>query len=274
MLLIDAHVHIYSCFNLETLLDAVLDNFKNAAEKFNKGAKFQAMLLLAETRGENSFERLSDLARSQQKVNRSECGSWSFHLTEEESSLFISREDDQGFFVIAGRQLTTKEKLEVLALASISDRHDGLPLDKTLQMVQESGAIPVIPWGVGKWTGRRGVILQNLLKHSSNQKFFLGDNGGRPVIWPAPSLFKFAVRQGIRTLPGSDPLPIPNEYLRVGSFGLILHAAVSQDRPTEDIKNLFLSSDVPFKPYGRLLKTSDSIRNQMLLRIRHHQVCL
>ena len=48
---------------------------------------------------------------------------------------------------------------------------------------RESGALVVIPWGAGKWLGRRGAVLSRYLRSVDDPGIFLGDNGGRPNAW-------------------------------------------------------------------------------------------
>lgn len=52
---------------------------------------------------------------------------------------------------MAGRQIVTAEKLEVLALGTDLDIDDGRPIREVLSLVTENGGLPVIPWGAGKW---------------------------------------------------------------------------------------------------------------------------
>jgi hypothetical protein len=49
MILIDAHVHIYDCFDLEKFFDSAYANFKSAAEQLGHTNDFTGILLLAET---------------------------------------------------------------------------------------------------------------------------------------------------------------------------------------------------------------------------------
>jgi hypothetical protein len=46
MILVDAHVHIYDCFDLETFLDSALGNFKAEALRLEQGNGSTAILNL------------------------------------------------------------------------------------------------------------------------------------------------------------------------------------------------------------------------------------
>ena len=102
-------------------------------------------------------------------------GNWAFHRTHEDCSLYAQSKNSQGLFLIAGRQIVTAENLEVLALATANDFRDGSPMEELIEAVKESGGIPAIPWGPGKWMGRRGVFLRNLLERAKDPGLFLGD---------------------------------------------------------------------------------------------------
>jgi hypothetical protein len=46
MILVDAHVHIYGCFDLEKFFNAANFNFKSVAERLGHGNEFSGILLL------------------------------------------------------------------------------------------------------------------------------------------------------------------------------------------------------------------------------------
>ena len=81
-------------------------------------------------------------------------------------------------FVIAGRQIVTAEKIEVLALGTRAMVDDGAPLASVLEWCRRNGAFAVLPWGVGKWMGRRRRIVLDILKRCDPTRVALGDNGG------------------------------------------------------------------------------------------------
>ena len=59
MILVDAHVHIYDCFDLETFLDSALENFKAEAARCGQEDSLTAILLLTETARENWLQSLA-----------------------------------------------------------------------------------------------------------------------------------------------------------------------------------------------------------------------
>lgn len=264
MTFVDAHVHIYDCFNLVSLWDAAQDNFEAAARHVGDGPLSSAILLLAETSGENWFRRLSD---TRDPSHPSICSPWSVQGTKESGSLIIRKDGRPPLTLVAGRQIVTEEKLEVLALATDSHFIEGLSLTETVAHITEKEGLAVIPWGAGKWTGQRGWAVRNLIHRDPRPHFFLGDNGGRPLGWLRPALFGEAERRGIPILPGSDPLPIGSGALRPGSFGFFLHGTIGREHAARDLKEILLQPMTKIHPYGRLESPYRFIRNQTLIRL-------
>jgi len=267
MILVDAHVHFYDCFDLTVFLDSALSNFQTAAEKLGCHSKFMAVLFFTEGKRENGFQRIARLVEGGQRQKRDPVRSWTFHRTKENISILGRHNGKQGIFLIAGRQIVTAENLEVLALGAEDGLKSGGTLAETLQTVKEAGAIPVIPWGTGKWLGRRGRILRKILEENGDPCLFLGDNGGRPRFWRHPSHFILAEKKGIRVLPGSDPLPFETECLRPGSFGFSLQGSIDPQQPAKELKRLLLDPATPIHSYGELERPFRFFQNQMAMQI-------
>ena len=268
MILVDAHVHIYDCFDLEKFFNSAYSNFKNEAVRSYHGGNFIGILLLAETANENWFNHLSSWADGGSLPGHKDTGDWRFYRTDECCSLHAQSEDNRELFIIAGRQFVTFEGLEVLSLASTNSFSAGLPINKLIANVRDTGGIPVIPWGVGKWMGRRGTILNQLIEGAEDTGLFLGDNSGRPNFWPRPKLFKKGELKDIHVLPGSDALPLANEYNRVGKFGVAVHGKLLPDYPAKNLKRILLNFTDHLQPYGRLDRALRFFRNQLNIRLR------
>jgi hypothetical protein len=268
MILVDAHVHIHDCFDLGMFLDSAFENFRIEADriKLDDASSF-FVLLLTETARDNWFERLADHADEKWVFETVKSNGWSFHRTDETCSLLAESTNGQRMILIAGRQIATKEDLEVLALLTDSKFEDGLPLSETIRIVRENGAIPTVPWGFGKWTGKRGNILKSTFQEANQSILFLGDNGGRPIFWPRPHLFKMAVSHGMRILPGSDPLPFASESNRPGSFGFWVEGTINFKEPAKYIRRIILDSKSHITPYGTLERPFRFLRNQSAMQI-------
>lgn len=265
MIFVDAHVHLYDCFDLTSLWDSALANFEAAARRLGEGSLSCAILLLAETSREDGFHRLS---QTRDPSHPPVCSPWFVHETRESSSLIIRKDGRPPLTLIAGRQIATEENLEVLALATDSHFEEGLPLRETVTRIVEQDGLPVIPWGAGKWTGQRGQTVRQLIHRAPpGPRLFLGDNGGRPLGWPRPALFGEAERRGIPILPGSDPLPIRSGAGRPGGFGFFLRETVRPEYAAQDLKEILLEPMAKIHPYGRLESPYGFIRNQTLIRL-------
>jgi len=269
MLLIDAHVHIYDCFDLEKFLDSAYENFKTEADKQGHADDFTGVLLLAETSKDNWFQHLSDYADGKKLPGNKTAGAWKFNRTDDLESLCARSDDKRELFLIAGRQIVTAEGLELLALATIDSFEDGTSIKQLIKIVRKKGAIPVIPWGFGKWMGQRGTFLNQFIEEVEDTGLFLGDNSGRPNFWHRPKLLKKGESKDIQILPGSDPLPLANEFNRVGNFGFAIHGELLPDYPAKNLKRILLNSTVHLQPYGRLEQPLHFFHNQLNIRLRH-----
>ena len=259
--LVDAHVHIYGCFQPTEVLDSAAANFKRAAVSWPQDGPSAGMLLLSESAGHHWFAE-------QAAAGGAELGGWRLSLLAEESVTLAARRGDEMLYIVAGRQLVSEEGLEVLALMSSAQLPDGLPLRRLLEEVAAAGAVAVIPWAVGKWLGRRGRLLTALLEDAAAPAFYLGDNGGRPLFWRNPGHFRRAARAGIPVLPGSDPLPLPGEATRVGSYGFALPGLRLDARRPADSLRRGLHQGAMVRPYGALEKPLRFFRKQLALRRR------
>lgn len=228
---IDAHAHLRRCFELSAALDHAAANLGRGlpAPGSPGGMPFLGVLLLAEARDCHPFEALAERAAS---------GSWSFAGTGEKTSLYARNPTGATLLLVAGRQVTTREHLEVLSLGSTARLEEGASIDRTLKMTSEGGGLAVLPWGFGKWWGRRGAIVRRIVAAVEPGELFLGDNGNRPRFAPRPALFREAEARGLGVLPGSDPLPFPTHLRNLGRYGFVLRANLDPERPAEELKRI------------------------------------
>lgn len=262
LILADAHVHLYDCFDMEQLLNLTIGNFQREASHHGEGFPFKAFLFLAEKKNQNGFQRLYDQA--QKGPSQSEkFGKWTFRPTKEDCSLYARLDEKRGLYIIAGYQINTLENLEVLALGTIRSFKEELSLKTLIPLISRAGALPVIPWGVGKWLGRRGSLLKDLLGEKNFPLFFMGDNRNRPFFWTKPNLLKKAEKTGWFILPGSDSLPFPEEIRYIGKFGFKFPGSVDPQYPGRDIKKMLLDPATRPQAYGSLENPVRFIWNQL-----------
>ena len=261
LILADAHVHIYDCFDLEQLLNSTLSNFQNHAHQQGHKENFIGLLLLTESSGDNYFQKLIATGKISDNQHN-----WTFKRTQEQISLIASNDNNQELILIAGRQIVTVEKLEVLALFTNQTIEDGLSLEATIRDIITAEGIPVLPWGFGKWIGNRGNLISELLANHKFPILCLGDNGGRPWFWRKPAYFTQAQQQNLRILPGTDPLPIADQFYRPGSFGFMIKADLNLEKPGKELKQMLIDPTTILQKYGNLESPWRFLRNQLVLR--------
>lgn len=263
-LLVDAHVHFYGCYDPVVFFEGALGNFRAAAAAYGVAPEPVGCLLFTEGAGDHYFQHFQAQAEGRS------IGPWRFRRTAEDCSLIASRDGEARLLLVAGRQIATKEGLEVLALGCATEFSDGLSLQATLERVLESGALPVLPWGFGKWWFRRGALMSQAVRSLDPAQVCLGDNSGRPHGFPAPRLFRVARSRGIKILPGTDPLPFPSEAGKAGSYGFMLEGDLRRDEPAAGLKALLRAQGVQPRVYGRLESLMRFSRHQVMMQLRKH----
>ncbi len=236
---LDAHVHLHDKADAFRLLCAAHDRVKALA-----GADCLPVFMLAEQQGCDMFDALR--ARGEP--------------TQERESLWL-RHGSAGMLLLAGRQVVSAEKLEILAQATDARFSDGTPADRLIADMLDAGAVVTLPWGVGKWMGRRGEIVDALLAGPEGARLHVGDNGGRPGFW---RVSQFGARLVLR---GSDPLPLRGDATRIGSFGTLLDGMPSRSHPARDIRRMIQSARADAAGFGRLASPIRFVSNQLRLRL-------
>jgi len=263
MILVDGHVHVHECFDVARLFDAAAANFATAARTLAGAREYDAVLCLVESRA----ERFLDTVRARRdRVWRGGHGYWEIEPTCELETLVVRRGGTR-LTLIAGRQIVTRERLEVLALGTTASLPDGEPIEATLAAVSDAGAAAVLPWGVGKWLGARGAVVARILAAREWRHVLLGDNGNRLELGPEPAEFAAARRSGRAVLPGSDPLPLRGEEARVGAYGFAVDVALDPLRPAAALLAL-LKSDAAFVVFGRRQPLVRFVGNQFALKLK------
>ncbi|MDO6587046.1 hypothetical protein Q4543_16145 [Salipiger sp. 1_MG-2023] len=187
------------------------------------------VMMLTETARDSAFDALA--------TGRLAPIGWTIDRIEDDPAALRARcvAGGAGLVLIAGRQIQTREGVEVLALASAGHVDDGLPIRTVLADLQDRQIPAVLPWGVGKWLGKRGALVAELIGADA-PGLMLGDNAGRPWIWPRPAIFAKALRDGVPILPGSDPLPLPGAEAGLGAFGCLIDAPLDEARPAHALR--------------------------------------
>jgi hypothetical protein len=260
--LVDAHVHLHEPFPVNAAFDAAAGHFGRHASDVGLPDGAVGCLMLAENEGETRFRNLRARGMAADAMG------WSVHPTDEDVSLLVRHREQVRFVLIAGRQVVTADRLEVLTLGTHRALPNGVSLEQAIQDADDEHALAIIPWGLGKWWGRRGQRLARLVQSATSPRFYLGDNGGRARSLPQPPLLRSSVRRGVWDLPGSDALPLPGEAGRTGSYGFVVPVTPDLDRPFAQIRQAVAAFTSQPRLFGRRPDALRFVRTQARLRLR------
>lgn len=258
-LLVDAHVHLHPSFDAGEFFAAARLNFAAAAVEAGLQADSPGCLILTEGEDHGAFAGLAS--------GRHVVPGWSVQPTREPISLWARTPAGGEILLLSGRQIPTADGIEVLALCTDRDFASGKTLGDTLAAVADSGAVPVIPWGFGKWWFRRGRLLEELLTGRGTDPLFLGDQGGRPALTPPSRLFAIGGERRAWTLPGSDPLPFTEHQKRAGSYGFVLPGPIDRETPGASIRTLLLQLEEQPRRFGQGRPPAPFVRDQVRMQM-------
>lgn len=202
--ILDTHLHLYPEYNLPRAFNQLLDRSAQL------GKDVRRVACLAERHDCHYFQ---SLAAGETKLE-------GFNIKAiNEVELQLSREQDKlSVILLPGRQVITKENIEVLALACPEPVVDGQPALDVIYQINQLKAVPVISWSPGKWFGKRGELVKKLITELDSSSFLIGDTTLRPYGWLTPVLIKQAVQRGFGVIAGSDPLPFAGEEQWLGAY--------------------------------------------------------
>jgi hypothetical protein len=262
MILLDTHVHLYQPGELQGLLDAVHRHFHRwtaAAGRRPSESHWGLCLLEARTPG-----ILAELARQVRRLPGPDAaGPWRLEATGEDLRLKARHHSGAGITLFLGRQMVTRERLEVLSLGALPEMPAPQTLEATLAATVAAGGIAVIPWSPGKWLGPRGQAVARLVRETRQAPpFCLGDICSRPRLpgWPSP--FREARRRGIRVLAGSDPLPLPGGWAKAGRYATRIDTPWQGDLTLAQLKQLLAPEGPNLQPVGTRLGLAAFLREQ------------
>lgn len=260
MILIDSHVHFHKCFKIEKFFSSVFQNFSTEVLKHEEKSDWYGVLCLTEISGSNFFEALFS-----KKIAPDE---FSLEFTNEEESVIVKNKYDEIIIVIAGKQIIAQNGIEVLALGTTKNFETNNCIEKTISEVNESSAIAVLPWGVGKWLGRKKEIIKKFVFENSEEKFFLGDNSGRPSFWAEPDIFEIGKSSNHFILAGTDALAIPREENKTGTYGFYLNSEINLEEPAKDLLSQISNLKAQPKIFGNLENPVKFFKNQITMQMR------
>jgi hypothetical protein len=260
-LVADAHVHVHPCFDASRLLDAASRNFDAATgrEQFEGALRY---LMLTETARDDFFLRVVR--------GVADLGWWRARRTGEAEVLGLESKAGERLMLVAGRQIATREGLEVLALGTLERFEDGRTFSEALEMSAGAAAITVVPWGFGKWWGARGRAAERAVLGTDPDRgeVFPGDNAARLRWGPMPRLLRRAAERGIPVLPGSDPFPFPGQEDRVGRVGFMVDGRASPERPLAGLRDALAAPERRVRTFGRGEDALPFLRDQIRMQLR------
>ncbi len=250
-LLVDSHCHLHNIGDLSSLLDHATKQFGATADKNEISGDWHGVLILTDVSKSTAFRHIQYMIQSNpDKIFSAD--QWELKLTDEDASILAENNEGISIFLCAGQQIVTKEKLEVLSLLNTTRVADGKTLNHTIKEVTEQGGLPTLPWGVGKWLGNRGKLVDALVLNHGSTPLFLGDNSGRPKLWSHVPQFTLAKQHNIPILRGTDPLPVKKQKKRGGDFGFIISGDFNINKPAESLRHKLLQEDLTITDYGTL----------------------
>ena len=226
---VDAHVHLYPFMSVRRVLDAAERNLLGGRDGSRSAC---GLIVVADPEGVEGYARL--LAHAAVPPDRDEPDPWRREAVDSRSVIF-RRPSGTSIVAVQGQQLITGEGLEVLGAGYTGKLPSGLPLAALVDRIRARGGSSIVAWGAGKWLGRRGRIVAEMINAEGGRPdVMLADNGGRPWCWSRVPQFELAAARGMRIVAGSDPLPLQGEENRVGSYGFRVRVDRTGDRPVAD----------------------------------------
>lgn len=226
---IDTHVHYYPCYDAEVFLESLHCNLLATARELGAKESVYPVVCLLDSNSSSGFASLAagHLGDTSQL-------SWTILTdTAHPALLHLSRGASENITVIGGRQVVTKENVELILLGCAEPVADGQAVQGLLSTYQHRYGV-VLPWGFGKWLGKRGTIINQLIT-SNDMRFCLGDNAGRPSHWKTVQQFQLADQHDVPIVAGSDPLPISAHQDLAGKSAIGLRGRLDAESPVEDL---------------------------------------
>ncbi|MCC6932922.1 MAG: hypothetical protein IT292_06680 [Deltaproteobacteria bacterium] len=240
-LLLDTHVHFYPCYDFARLLSSAFYNFQQLATKQGlKDDEYLSGFILTETSDCHYFKSLC--------AGENLFGKEITISIANSAHALIKTSANKQLVIFPGRQIATKEKLEVLALMQDCAIPDGLSLTEAIAQISTQGAIPALNWGLGKWTGARAQLLNKLFADGACKDTIFADTTMRPFFWH-DKLLLAAAQNKQSIIAGSDLFRISGEESFVGSYGICSTNKINLDSLAEETKQI-LTTPESFKIVG------------------------
>lgn len=235
-----------------------------AAEKLDDEQAFTPIICLLETATSNWYQELISIANN----STGHIDHWQVNALDNNCLLQLSEKTGKELLILPGEQVITAENLELLVIGTTRKIPHFNSVEFYLEKFSRSHLI-ILPWGVGKWLGKRGKKVNQLIAGQNNHTFALGDNSGRTPVWKYIPQFSQARKAGINILAGSDPLPVAGQHNKVASFGTIINGPLHLQGLANQLREKMLEKQAPdIRSYGKQDNLLQFLASQLLLRLR------
>jgi len=240
MIIADTHVHFYQDYQLGV--------FRRIAARMDKtadGAGHANILCMAERLDCHWFQDLKN-GRLDLPADYSVKS-----LPSDPAAVVLTVGADCRLFLLAGRQIVTVERLEILALSCDGEFRNGASAADTIEEILKRGGVPVLAWAPGKWMFRRGDVVAELIRSFTPERLLLCDPAIRPALFREPSLMRLARSKGLKVICGSDPLPLHGEEELIGTWCSTIEGNFDASQPAKSMSSLLLAGSNPVHQAGR-----------------------
>jgi len=243
----DGHFHLYPCHEPASAISNLirnLDLMARSARGLEPGQDIYKIAFLAESKQHDYFRKILKNEMDFRTVDLEVLAG------PEEHCVSFNKQGKQELCLVAGRQIVTRERLEILGLGMEKTVPDGLSAEEAVEKVIAAGGLPALAFSPGKWLFKRGCLAMALIeKHKQN--FLVGDSALRPLGWGEPEIMRRARENNIAVLPGSDPLPLPGDEKYAGCYGFIYEGSFDPAKPLTSMKEIIAAMPQTILPAGR-----------------------
>jgi len=250
----DCHLHMYPSYPLAGTLAGLIRRL----DALTPRTPALRLGLVTDRQGESFFKNTS----------RHTTDPFVIEAGPEDGALCVCHDGQVMVTLIAGRQINTAERIEVLSLAAAPDIPDGLPAREVIRRITDAGGMPVLPWAPGKWIGRRGALIHELVGEAQPGQLLLGDSAIRPCCFRLPAAMRLGIARGLGLIAGSDPLPFPGDERWMGRYGIVIDVDFDATRPVTGMRRILAGLRGAEHIAGRRGSPADTLFRMFAYRLR------
>lgn len=235
----DTHVHLYPCYDYSLALKNLALNLSSLCPDDTVKAAFLT----------DRFQYRFHEDFLMGKIKTEDQG-LTLTLGPDMKTLILKTEKTQ-VYLFPGYQINCAEKIELIGMGLLTPIHDGLSLEETLKEIRSQRAIPILPWGAGKWLFKRGKIIERLIPLAKDYSLLFADTFMRPALMPDSRIIRQIRTVQKNLLAGSDPLPMKGEEKILGRYSTLFEGEFDPLNPLFSMQSILLSGFQPFIPLGK-----------------------